>query len=144
MANERAARGRQDSAGEGLLLATLQGVQGQLVAMDQRFQAGIASLEARADKTEEAVAKITATWKDRLVEKIGAVLLAALSTFAAVRIATPAPEPQRTMIQQSELQVKADLCFKRANGSDAIYVQCMANDVVAPNSPGAREVAETH
>lgn len=144
MANVPGPRGRQDSAGESLLLATLQGVQGQLTAMDQRFQTSIADLEEKQSQHGEALAKLTATWKDKAVTQIGAIALAALSIIGAQRVLAKEPAPERTVIQQTELQVRADGCAKMANGSDTEYARCMARDVVAPNAPSAREVAERH
>jgi hypothetical protein len=131
-------------ANEDVLLAALQGVQGQLSSMDQRFQASVSKLEVEQTKQGETLAKLTATWKDKAVTQIGAIALAALSIIGAQRALAKDPPPQRTVVQQTELQIRADGCSKMANGNDDEYAHCMAREVVAPNAPSSREAIERH
>lgn len=102
------------------------------------MQAGLAQTNVKVSELADAVSKLTATWKDKAVTQIGAVALAALGIVGAQYALRPASTPDRTVIQQSELQIRADGCAKMANGSDTEYMQCMARDVVAPNAPSVQ------
>lgn len=104
----------------------------------QEMQAGLAQTNENVAELTVAVSKITATWRDSLVKQIGAVALAALGIIGAQRALAPTPPPATTMIQQTELQIRADGCAKMANGSDSEYQRCMVRDVVAPNTPSVK------
>jgi hypothetical protein len=134
-------RARQDSAGESVLLAALQGVQGSITSLDQRMQASVAKLEEEVSEQGETLAKLSASWKDKAVTQIGAIALAALSIIGAQRALAPEPQPDRVTVHRDELSIRAEGCAKMANGSDPVYAQCMVREVVLPNSPGAKEAA---
>lgn len=131
----RAPMASQPSFTEGVLLMV-----GEIQAATQALQVAQAQTTNDVAKLTESVAKITASWKDKAVTQIGAVAIAALGIISAVVATRPSSEPQRTVVQQSELQIRADGCAKMANGNPESYARCMVDQVVAP---GAAHVADS-
>lgn len=112
----------------------------QLVGGMQQVQAAQAKTDEKVASLAETVSRITATWKDKAVVQISAIALAALSIIGAQRALAPTPPPATTVVQKSELQIRAEGCVKLAGGNPETYARCMVDQVVAP---GADVVAGT-
>lgn len=112
----------------------------QLIGQQQQLAAGLAKTDENVSKLALTVSQITASWKDKAVTQIGAVLLAALSVIGAQYALRPAIPPATNIVQRSELDIRAEGCAKMANGVPEAYARCMVDQVVAP---GANRVGDS-
>lgn len=103
---------------------------------------GLAATDKKVADLALVVAERNATWKDKAVTQISAIVLAVLGIIGGQYALRDKPAAPSTVIQQSELQIRADGCAKMAGGSDSEYQRCMVRDVVAPNTPSVKAFVE--